>query len=103
MELIVKEGVVTGEIEMPLNCPSKLECNNPSICKREIMKDLAEEFNIPLSQTIAIGDNWVDICMVEAAGMGIAFNPKVKELEEAADVVIGEPDLRFVLRNINIK
>ncbi|GBE19140.1 phosphoserine phosphatase [archaeon BMS3Abin16] len=102
IKLIVKDSRVTGEIEMPANCPTPDFCGDPSICKSEILKSLAEDFGIPLSETVAIGDNLVDFCMIKAAGIGIAFDPKVKVIEEAADVVIREKDLRLVLRNIKV-
>jgi phosphoserine phosphatase len=40
--------------------------------------------------------------MIKEAGVGIAFDPKVKELSEIADVVIKEKDLREVLPYINV-
>ena len=42
----------------------------------------AEEWNIPIAQTIAIGDGANDLPMIETAGMGIAFHakPRVREL-----------------------
>ncbi|RMF91103.1 MAG: HAD family hydrolase [Methanobacteriota archaeon] len=101
--LMVEDGRITGGVEMPLNCPSPAGCNSPSICKMEVMKGLAEELGVPLSETIAIGDNAVDICMVKGADLGIAFNPKVPELEEAADVVIRSGDLREILRYTSVK
>jgi hypothetical protein len=41
--------------------------------------------------------------MIRDAGLGIAFDPKVIELENAADVVICDKDLRKILRHIIIK
>jgi HAD superfamily phosphoserine phosphatase-like hydrolase len=102
IKLIVKDGVVTGKIEMPANCPTPDFCGDPSICKSEILRSLATEYAIPLSETVAVGDNLVDLCMIRDAGLGIAFDPKVPEIVEAADVVIREKDLRLVLRNIKV-
>jgi phosphoserine phosphatase len=102
-QLIIGGGRITGRLEMPPNCSAEEECNNPAICKLWIMKAIAEEFEIPISETVAIGDNLVDLRMIEEAGLGIAFDPKVKELEEAADVVIKGNDLREVLRYTSVK
>ncbi len=102
IRLIVEDGRVTGKIEMPENCPTGDVCGDPSICKNEILKSLAEEFEIPLSETVAIGDNLVDLCMIQGAGLGIAFDPKAPEIAEVADVVIREKDLRLVLHNIKV-
>ena len=50
--------------------------------KRTALLAKAKEWNIPMSQTIAIGDGANDLPMIEAAGMGIAFHakPRVREL-----------------------
>ena len=50
--------------------------------KRTALLAKAREWNIPMSQTIAIGDGANDLPMIEAAGMGIAFHakPRVREL-----------------------
>ncbi|MFQ5887672.1 MAG: HAD family hydrolase [Candidatus Hydrothermarchaeales archaeon] len=98
IKLIIEEGRITGRIEMPLNCPTKEECNYPSLCKNEVMQDISREFGVPISETVAVGDNLVDICMLQKAGLGIAFNPKVPELEDTADVVIKGKDLRKILK-----
>ncbi len=101
IKLIIKDDRVTGRVEIPKNCPTKEECNQPSICKKMIMQDISSEFGIPISETVAVGDNWVDLCMIQKADLGIAFNPKVPELENAADVVIKEKDLRKILKYID--
>ncbi|MFQ5975556.1 MAG: HAD family hydrolase [Candidatus Hydrothermarchaeales archaeon] len=100
-KLLIEEDKVTGRIVMPLNCPAKVECNYPSICKSKVMQDIRKEFGIPNSETVAVGDNRIDICMVKKAGLGIAFNPKVPELENAADVVLKGKDLQEILRYID--
>jgi len=50
--------------------------------KRTALLAKAAEWNIPMHQTIAIGDGANDLPMIEAAGMGIAFHakPRVREL-----------------------
>lgn len=50
--------------------------------KREALLSKASEWNIPMAQTIAIGDGANDLQMIEVAGMGIAFHakPRVREL-----------------------
>jgi phosphoserine phosphatase len=51
-------------------------------CKRAALLARAKEWNIPIEQTIAIGDGANDLPMIEAAGMGVAFHakPRVREL-----------------------
>jgi hydroxymethylpyrimidine pyrophosphatase-like HAD family hydrolase len=47
-----------------------------------------------------VGNGEVDICMVEAAGLGIAFNPISSDLKRVADVVIDGKDLKQILKYI---
>lgn len=50
--------------------------------KRRALLAKAVQWDIPMSQTIAIGDGANDLPMIETAGMGIAFHakPRVREL-----------------------
>ena len=49
-----------------------------------------------MSQTVAVGDGANDIDMLEAAGLGIAFNAKAA-LRAAADASVNLPYLDTVL------
>ena len=96
-KLVVKGNKATGEVEMPLSWPKdKQNCLKHAICKLNAMFDLSRETGIPLERTVAIGDNIADICMLEAAGLGIAFNPKAPEVEQGADVTV-RGDLKGIL------
>lgn len=64
--------------------------------KRKVLEDLAIRFAIPRERTIAIGDGANDIDMLEAAGMGIAFNAK-PIARAAADASVSVPYLDSVL------
>lgn len=44
--------------------------------KDQALESLASEFEIPLSETVAVGDGVNDIPMLRIAGMAIGFNPK---------------------------
>jgi len=88
-ELVVKEGKATGEVEMPLNWPDdKKGCLKHAICKLNAMFDLSRKTKVPLERTVAVGDNIADICMLEQAGLGIAFNPKTLAVERSADAIV---------------
>ncbi len=88
-KLMVKGGKATGEVKMPLGWPkNRQNCLKHAICKLNAMFDLSRETRIPLERTVAVGDNIADICMLEAASLGIAFNPKAPEVERSADVTV---------------
>lgn len=96
-KLVVKEGKATGEVEMPLIWPKdRQNCLKHAICKLNAMFDLSRKTRIPLERTVAVGDNIADTCMLEAANLGIAFNPKAPEVERSADVIV-RGDLKGIL------
>ncbi|HEY2272795.1 MAG TPA: phosphoserine phosphatase SerB [Jatrophihabitantaceae bacterium] len=86
-ELEIVDGVLTGRVLEPvLDRPGKAEA----------LSRFAEKFGVPLSQTVAVGDGANDIDMLEAAGLGIAFNAK-SALRAAADASVNLPYLDTVL------
>ncbi|MEY3734780.1 MAG: hypothetical protein RL347_2139 [Actinomycetota bacterium] len=64
--------------------------------KRAALEDFAAEFGIPLARTVAIGDGANDLDMLEAAGLGVAFNAKPM-VRAAADTSVNAPYLDSVL------
>ena len=64
--------------------------------KRHALEEFAVEFDIPLSRTVAIGDGANDLDMLEAAGLGVAFNAK-PAVRAAADTSLSVPYLDSVL------
>lgn len=64
--------------------------------KRTALEEFAQEYGIPMSRTIAIGDGANDVDMLEAAGLGIAFNGKAAA-RDAADSSVSVPYLDSVL------
>ena len=69
--------------------------------KAEALKQFAKDHNIPLSRTIAIGDGANDLDMLDAAGLGIAFNAK-PIVRSAADASVNVPYLDSVLYFLGI-
>ena len=64
--------------------------------KAVALRRFAAEYDIPLSQCVAVGDGANDIDMLSAAGMGVAFNAK-PALREVADTALSHPYLDAVL------
>jgi phosphoserine phosphatase len=86
-KLRVNNGELTGEIDGPLI---------DSHAKRIALEEFANQENVSLEQTVAIGDGANDLEMIKAAGLGIAFNAKPK-VAAAADTTISNQDLSTVL------
>jgi hypothetical protein len=60
----------------------------PGVSKGEGLSWLCEYLGIPLSRTVAVGDQESDIPMIERAGLGVAMEGGAKKLIEHADHVI---------------
>lgn len=55
--------------------------------KGEALKFLSDYYKIPISQTVAIGDNLNDLSMIEVAGVGCAVGNAEDELKSASNYV----------------
>jgi len=86
-ELEIVDGVLTGRIVGPVLDRAG---------KAEALRRFAAQYSVPLSQTVAVGDGANDIDMLEAAGLGVAFNAK-SALRDAADTAVNLPYLDTVL------
>ncbi len=85
--LEIEDGILTGRVVGEI-------IDRPG--KRKTLEDLAVRFGIPRGRTVAIGDGANDIDMLEAAGLGIAFNAK-PIARAAADASVSVPFLDSVL------
>ena len=83
----VENGMLTGEVVGEL-------VNREA--KAKYLKLWAEENDIPLERTFAIGDGANDLGMMAIAGLSVAFCAK-PVVRESADVVIDERDLTKVI------
>jgi phosphoserine phosphatase len=86
-ELEVVDGVVTGRVVGDI-----LDRAGKAVALRRF----ADQFGVPMAQTVAVGDGANDIDMLEAAGLGVAFNAK-SALRAAADTAVNLPYLDTVL------
>ncbi|WP_285495698.1 phosphoserine phosphatase SerB [Actinomadura sp. NBRC 104425] len=64
--------------------------------KAAALERFAREAGIPISQTVAIGDGANDLDMLQAAGLGIAYNAK-PVVRQAADTSVNVPYLDTIL------
>ena len=69
--------------------------------KTEALRAFAQAAWVPLSQTVAVGDGANDLCMIAAAGLGVAFNAK-PVVRDAADTALSVPYLDTVLYLLGI-
>lgn len=69
--------------------------------KARLLRRFAAEAGVPLSQTVAIGDGANDLDMLNAAGLGVAFNAK-PVVRRAAHTAVNVPFLDTVLYLLGI-
>ncbi len=86
-ELEVVDGRLTGKVVGPIVDRAG---------KAKALRDFATQAGVPMEQTVAVGDGANDIDMLNAAGLGVAFNAK-PALREVADASLSHPYLDTVL------
>ncbi|HEU4946450.1 MAG TPA: phosphoserine phosphatase SerB [Kribbella sp.] len=91
-ELEVVDGKLTGKVLGDI-------VDRPG--KALALRRFAASCQIPLSQTVAIGDGANDLDMLAAAGLGVAFNAK-PVVREAADTYLSVPYLDTILYLLGI-
>ena len=90
--LEVSDGVLTGRVVGEIVDRAG---------KAAALRRFAEQERLPLSRTVAIGDGANDLDMLDAAGLGIAFNAK-PIVREQADTSVNVPYLDAVLYLLGI-
>ena len=79
--------ITDGEIAVSFSSNRYLELNRIGIDKGVGLAHLANHLNIPISETIAIGDNLNDFQMIETAGLGCAVQNAREEIKNIATYI----------------
>jgi phosphoserine phosphatase len=74
-ELIVEGGLLAGFVSEPILGQA---------AKRDHLLRLSRERDIPLGQTMAVGDGANDLAMIREAGIGVAYHAKPAVAAEAS-------------------
>ncbi|WP_314138865.1 phosphoserine phosphatase [Buttiauxella noackiae] len=85
-ELEICDGKLTGEVIGQIV---------DAQFKADTLKRLADKYEIPAAQTVAIGDGANDLPMILSAGLGIAYHAKPK-VNEKTEITIRHADLMGV-------
>ena len=70
--------------------PEYVEVVNSAVHKGHSLAKVAEYYGIGLDETLAIGDSWNDVPLLETAGFGVAMGSGPPELLEKANAVVGD-------------
>jgi Cof subfamily protein (haloacid dehalogenase superfamily) len=80
------------ELEFNLSCPYGIDVNLKGGMKDIGINIICNYLNIPIDQTIAVGDGYNDISMIQKAGIGIAMGNARDALKDVADYVTDDCD-----------
>ncbi len=75
------------DITMVVSGHLNFEIEHKQASKGTALKHLAAHHGIPLGQTMAIGDNFNDVSMIQLAGLGVAMGNAEPEVKAIADEV----------------
>ena len=76
-----------SDIMVTSSYPENIEVMDKNGHKGTGLMQVANYYNIPVENTVAIGDNFNDVGMLEVAGLSIAMGNAEKEVKELCDVV----------------
>ncbi|NRD26035.1 phosphoserine phosphatase SerB [Frigoribacterium sp. VKM Ac-2836] len=91
--LELRAGRLTGRVSGPV-----IDSN----AKAAALREWAEEAQVALTHTVAVGDGANDLEMMAASALSVAFNAKPR-VRERADVVVGTNDLSQVLPLLGLR
>ncbi|MBK7883352.1 MAG: HAD-IB family phosphatase [Chitinophagaceae bacterium] len=97
-ELEFSKSIATGEVKIPsFFLPHEGNICNHEYCKTHALSHICSSFNVPVSDTLAIGDGENDMCILKKSGIGVSFCSTSKSLDDIADFVIKEPDFNLLI------
>ncbi len=80
-------GDLTDELEVSFSSNRYMEFNKKNVNKGKGLKKLADLLGVDIKDTIAIGDNFNDLTMIEDAGLGVSVANGVDAVKEKASYI----------------
>lgn len=78
---------ITGDVDVSYSSNRYLEFNQKGVTKGEGLRRLAKLLGVDMRDTIAIGDNYNDLSMIRAAGLGIGVQNTVEAMKPECDMI----------------
>lgn len=78
---------LTKNIDVSFSSNRYMEFNRKGVSKGEGLKRLCEMIGIDIKDTIAVGDNYNDLSMIKAAGLGVGVANTVEEMKPECDFI----------------
>lgn len=98
-------GSMEINAQLGFSSDTYLEVIPKGVDKGTALEKLCEIYHIPIENTVAFGDEELDIPFIEKAGMGIAMGNAVKELKDKADYITisnNEAGIAYALYDLKI-
>lgn len=99
---------ITGNMDVSYSSNRFLEFNRKGVNKGEGLKRLAGMLGVDIKDTIAIGDNFNDLPMIKAAGLGVGVANSTEGIIQDCDVIteadcdhdaVAEVIEKYILKN----
>ena len=91
-EMLKKLPEEFPDMTVTTSIPNNMEFNSLEATKGNALTALAALLGLDVSETMAFGDDFNDVSMLRAAGIGVAMGNAAPEVKEAADHVTGDCD-----------
>jgi hydroxymethylpyrimidine pyrophosphatase-like HAD family hydrolase len=89
-----------GISEYPDRDLALLDVLSPLATKGKVLLNLASRYRVPKERTMAVGDNWNDLDMLEAAGTGVLMSNAPPDLRARGFILTASNDEAGVARAI---
>ena len=86
-----------GRLYVTVSQPGYIEITDPEATKRSALEELARLWGVRRERTVACGDSYNDLDMLEWAGYAVAMAEGPRQVYEAADLVLPRADLGELL------
>lgn len=78
---------ITQDVDVSYSSNRYIEFNHKGVNKGAGLKKLADMLGVNMKETIAIGDNFNDLAMIQAAGLGIGVQNTVEDMKPMCDYI----------------
>ena len=101
---------ITGNMDVSFSSNRYIEFNSKGVTKGAGLRFVAEMLGIKREETIAIGDNFNDLSMIQEAGLGVGVQNTIQGMRQYCDYIteatndeggVGEVIEKFILNPVD--
>ena len=78
---------LTGNMDVSYSSNRYMEINRKGVSKGSGLQRLCEILHVDIKDAIAIGDNFNDLSMIKAAGLGVGVANTIEQMKKECDVI----------------